>query len=112
MIYDLIGVSNHFGSTGGGHYTAYCKYLYIHVEILQPSSGINLTIILFKRSKIKKILSQKQAMSYFIEGDSDVYSIYLPIDSRMLWIEEYESELFKYFITYMSEDGSDVDMNQ
>jgi ubiquitin C-terminal hydrolase len=24
-IYDLIGVSNHMGSTGGGHYTAYCK---------------------------------------------------------------------------------------
>lgn len=27
VIYDLIGISNHFGSTGGGHYTAYCKYL-------------------------------------------------------------------------------------
>lgn len=26
VIYDLIGISNHFGSTGGGHYTAYCKY--------------------------------------------------------------------------------------
>ena len=25
IIYDLIGVSNHMGSTGGGHYTAYCK---------------------------------------------------------------------------------------
>ena len=25
VIYDLIGISNHFGSTGGGHYTAYCK---------------------------------------------------------------------------------------
>jgi ubiquitin C-terminal hydrolase len=25
LLYDLIGVSNHFGSTGGGHYTAYCK---------------------------------------------------------------------------------------
>jgi len=24
-VYDLIGVSNHMGSTGGGHYTAYCK---------------------------------------------------------------------------------------
>lgn len=24
-IYDLIAISNHFGSTGGGHYTAYCK---------------------------------------------------------------------------------------
>lgn len=84
MIYDLIGVSNHFGSTGGGHYTAYCKYLYYYLEILQPSSGISLTIILFRKSKIKKILSQKQAMSYFIEGDSDVYIIYLPIDSSML----------------------------
>jgi ubiquitin C-terminal hydrolase len=26
VIYDLIGVSNHMGSTGGGHYTAYCRY--------------------------------------------------------------------------------------
>ena len=25
VIYDLIAISNHFGSTGGGHYTAYCK---------------------------------------------------------------------------------------
>lgn len=25
ILYDLIGISNHFGSTGGGHYTAYCK---------------------------------------------------------------------------------------
>ena len=25
LYYDLIGISNHFGSTGGGHYTAYCK---------------------------------------------------------------------------------------
>lgn len=25
VLYDLIGISNHFGSTGGGHYTAYCK---------------------------------------------------------------------------------------
>ena len=25
LLYDLIGISNHFGSTGGGHYTAYCK---------------------------------------------------------------------------------------
>ena len=25
IYYDLIGISNHFGSTGGGHYTAYCK---------------------------------------------------------------------------------------
>ncbi|MCB0370681.1 MAG: hypothetical protein KDD45_14970 [Bdellovibrionales bacterium] len=25
LSYDLIGVGNHFGSTGGGHYTAYCK---------------------------------------------------------------------------------------
>jgi ubiquitin C-terminal hydrolase len=25
VLYDLIAISNHFGSTGGGHYTAYCK---------------------------------------------------------------------------------------
>lgn len=25
LLYDLIGISNHFGSTGGGHYTAYCR---------------------------------------------------------------------------------------
>ena len=25
LIYDLYGVVNHFGSMGGGHYTAYCK---------------------------------------------------------------------------------------
>ena len=25
VLYDLIGISNHFGSTGGGHYTAYCR---------------------------------------------------------------------------------------
>jgi len=27
LYYDLMGISNHFGSTGGGHYTAYCKYI-------------------------------------------------------------------------------------
>lgn len=25
LYYDLIGITNHFGSTGGGHYTAYAK---------------------------------------------------------------------------------------
>jgi ubiquitin carboxyl-terminal hydrolase 4/11/15 len=25
IIYDLYGVSNHFGSLSGGHYTAFCK---------------------------------------------------------------------------------------
>ena len=25
VLYDLYGVSNHFGSLNGGHYTAYCK---------------------------------------------------------------------------------------
>jgi len=25
MIYDLIGVTNHYGGLGGGHYTAYAK---------------------------------------------------------------------------------------
>ena len=25
VIYDLYGVSNHYGSMGGGHYTAFCK---------------------------------------------------------------------------------------
>jgi len=25
MIYDLFGISNHFGSLVGGHYTAFCK---------------------------------------------------------------------------------------
>ena len=25
-IYDLVAVSNHFGSTGGGHYTAFAKH--------------------------------------------------------------------------------------
>jgi ubiquitin C-terminal hydrolase len=25
LLYDLVGISNHFGSTGGGHYTAFCK---------------------------------------------------------------------------------------
>lgn len=24
MVYDLYGVSNHYGSLNGGHYTAYC----------------------------------------------------------------------------------------
>ncbi len=24
LVYDLIGITNHFGGTGGGHYTAYC----------------------------------------------------------------------------------------
>ncbi len=24
-LYDLIGVSNHYGGLGGGHYTAYCR---------------------------------------------------------------------------------------
>ena len=24
LIYDLVGITNHFGGTGGGHYTAYC----------------------------------------------------------------------------------------
>ena len=26
LLYDLFGITNHFGGTGGGHYTAYCKY--------------------------------------------------------------------------------------
>jgi hypothetical protein len=25
LLYDLVAISNHFGSTGGGHYTAFCK---------------------------------------------------------------------------------------
>ena len=25
MIYDLYGVVNHYGTMGGGHYTAYCQ---------------------------------------------------------------------------------------
>jgi len=25
-VYDLVAVSNHFGSTGGGHYTAFAKH--------------------------------------------------------------------------------------
>lgn len=25
LVYDLIGITNHFGGTGGGHYTAYCE---------------------------------------------------------------------------------------
>ena len=53
MIYDLIGVSNHFGSTGGGHYTAYCKYLYLNLETPPQISGMNSTIVQFKKSKIK-----------------------------------------------------------
>ena len=28
IIYDLFAVSNHFGSLGGGHYTAYAKNPY------------------------------------------------------------------------------------
>ena len=31
QVYDLIGVVNHYGGLGGGHYTAYCKH--------EPSSG-------------------------------------------------------------------------
>ena len=26
LIYDAFAVSNHYGGTGGGHYTAYCKH--------------------------------------------------------------------------------------
>ena len=26
QVYDLIGVVNHYGGLGGGHYTAYCKH--------------------------------------------------------------------------------------
>ena len=25
VFYDLVGITNHFGGTGGGHYTAYAK---------------------------------------------------------------------------------------
>lgn len=25
LLYDLFAISNHYGSTGGGHYTAFCK---------------------------------------------------------------------------------------
>lgn len=25
LLYDLFAISNHFGNTGGGHYTAFCK---------------------------------------------------------------------------------------
>ena len=33
VIYDLISVCNHMGSTGGGHYTAYCKYFFWNIEM-------------------------------------------------------------------------------
>lgn len=36
-MYDLFGISNHSGGTGGGHYTAYCKYSIY--EIRNPESG-------------------------------------------------------------------------
>ena len=41
-LYDLVAVSNHFGSTGGGHYTAFakhsedgrwCAHAYMHVHV-------------------------------------------------------------------------------
>lgn len=30
LLYDLIGITNHFGGTGGGHYTAYCEYFFTY----------------------------------------------------------------------------------
>lgn len=42
IIYDLIGVSNHMGSTGGGHYTAYCKYFFHDLGISARMNGTNL----------------------------------------------------------------------
>lgn len=28
-VYELYAISNHYGGLGGGHYTAYCKVLFI-----------------------------------------------------------------------------------
>lgn len=51
VIYDLIGISNHFGSTGGGHYTAYCK---------DPTSGDWYD---FDDSSVTKLRSPEDAVS-------------------------------------------------
>ena len=47
-IYDLYGVSNHFGSMNGGHYTAFCKnpivkkwYNFDDSQVNQLCSGKN-----------------------------------------------------------------------
>lgn len=32
LLYDLFAISNHFGGTGGGHYTAFCKYINFYVR--------------------------------------------------------------------------------
>jgi ubiquitin C-terminal hydrolase len=40
VLYDLIGISNHFGSTGGGHYTAYCKYSSFYSGTQQVEIGM------------------------------------------------------------------------
>ena len=34
LIYDLYAVSNHFGGTGGGHYTAYGKNCVIKINTI------------------------------------------------------------------------------
>ena len=46
MIYDLYGVSNHMGSLGGGHYTAYAKnclynkwFLFDDTEVYKAKHG-------------------------------------------------------------------------
>lgn len=40
ILYDLIGISNHFGSTGGGHYTAYCKYFMCDLGTRRVRNGM------------------------------------------------------------------------
>lgn len=59
VLYDLIGISNHFGSTGGGHYTAYCKYDQIYLGIRPAVTGtISMTAAL--------VNSEVRMMSYQI----------------------------------------------
>lgn len=71
LIYDLIAVSNHMGSTGGGHYTAYCKYINIYLGTLKTTNGTSSTIAMFLMLKIPKMLSLHLAMCCSIEEDSD-----------------------------------------
>jgi hypothetical protein len=45
VLYDLMAISNHFGSTGGGHYTAYARYFSCKVGTQRAEIGtISMTL--------------------------------------------------------------------
>lgn len=75
LYYDLIGISNHFGSTGGGHYTAYCKYKDGYLGILRAESGTTSTTRASVSYVAVRTWSPRVLTSYFTRGGSDQFCI-------------------------------------